>query len=788
MRRMSCRPSPVPSRGSTRTRSGALRAATSSASSALPALATGTRPGSPRSSAKRPARTAGWGSTMATRVTHRTFPAEGKDTLNFARGYREMDVGTDSDAGPRARAPDQALRRRPARARRGRPDRPRRRVLRAARAQRRRQDDADLGRLQPDPDHLGRGARVRPRARDQPGAADDRARRAGHQPRPLPRRGGDARLPRRLLRHEPRRRPPPGERDDRRLRPAREGGGARAQALGRHAAAAAARPRAHARAAPGHPRRADGRRRLRAAARALALHPPTARRGHDDPPHHALPRGGGGAVRGDRADPRRPADRPRLGRRAARCLRRRLARRRLRQGDGRSRRTIPHVKLTIVGGGGFRVPLVYGALLARRDRLPFDEVVLHDVDAGRMDRMGHVLDGLAAERGAALPFRATTDLGEAVDGADFVFCAIRVGQLEGRVVDEAVPLELGVLGQETTGPGGICFALRTIPEMVRLAETVAERAPGAWVVNFTNPAGMVTEALQTVLGDRAVGICDSPSALCRRVARAVGREPEEMWFDYFGLNHLGWLRAAHDADRDRLPELLADDDALGAFEEGRLFGAEWLRTLGMIPNEYLFFHYFSSDTVGAIRSGLESRGEFLLHQQASFYDTNGRTPDEALEAWRATRREREANYFAEAHAAAGLPAETEWEDVGGYEGQAIAVVEAIAFNRRSVLITNTANRSSMPFLDERAVVEVPCLVGSAGIVPAAVGDVPDHARALIEAIKAVERTTIQAALTGSRDLAVKALALHPLVPSVNTARRIFDAYAGRQRELAALFS
>src|SRR3954468_17738631 len=521
MRRMSCRPSPVPSMGSTRTRSGALRAATSSASSALPALATGTRPGSPRSSAKRPARTAGWGSTMATRVTHRTFPAEGKDTLNFARGYREMDVGTDSDAGPRARAPDQALRRRPARARRGRPDRPRRRVLRAARAQRRRQDDADLGRLQPDPDHLGRGARVRPRARDQPGAADDRARRAGHQPRPLPRRGGDARLPRRLLRHEPRRRPPPGERDDRRLRPAREGGGARAQALGRHAAAAAARPRAHARAASGHPRRTDGRRRLRAADRAVALHPPTARRGHDDPAHHALPRGGRGAVRGDRADPRRPHHRPRLVRGPARRLRRRLARRRLREGDGGAGRTIPHVKLTIVGGGGFRVPLVYGALLARRDRLPFDEVVLHDVDAGRMDRMGPVLDGLAAERGAALPFRATTDLGDAVEGADFVFCAIRVGQLEGRVVDESVPLSLGVLGQETTGPGGICFALRTIPEMVRLAETVAERAPGAWLVNFTNPAGMVTEALQRVLGDRVVGICDSPSSLCRRVARAV---------------------------------------------------------------------------------------------------------------------------------------------------------------------------------------------------------------------------------------------------------------------------
>ena len=113
---------------------------------------------------------------------------------------------------------------------------------------------------------------------------------------------------------------------------------------------------------------------------------------------------------------------------------------------------------------------------------------------------------------------------DAVEGADFVFCAIRVGQLEGRVVDEDVPLGLGVLGQETTGPGGICFALRTIPVMVRLAETMAKHAPNAWLINFTNPAGMVTEAVQQVLGDRAVGICDSPSGLCRRVAAAVGRD------------------------------------------------------------------------------------------------------------------------------------------------------------------------------------------------------------------------------------------------------------------------
>jgi 6-phospho-beta-glucosidase len=419
------------------------------------------------------------------------------------------------------------------------------------------------------------------------------------------------------------------------------------------------------------------------------------------------------------------------------------------------------------------------------DRLGLEEVVLHDIDAGRLERIGAVLEGLATEHGARLPFRFTTDLVDAVEGADFVFCAIRVGQLEGRVVDEDVPLGLGVLGQETTGPGGICFALRTIPAMLELADTVAERAPEAWVVNFTNPAGMVTEALQQVLGDRVVGICDSPSGLCRRVARAVGREPADMWFDYFGLNHLGWLRAAYDADGDRLPGLLADDAALAGFEEGRLFGGGWLRALGMIPNEYLYYFYFHADAVESIRKGVP-RGAQLLESQAEFYAHNG---GDALAEWRATRAERDRTYMAAERLAAGVEADhDDGGEGGGYEGEAMAVVEAIANNTRAIMILNAANRSALPFLDERAVVEVPCIVGRTGPRPVAVGAVPAHAQALVTAIKDVERTTIQAAQTGSADLAIRALALHPLVPSVQTAHTILAGYFERLPELAERFA
>jgi 6-phospho-beta-glucosidase len=446
------------------------------------------------------------------------------------------------------------------------------------------------------------------------------------------------------------------------------------------------------------------------------------------------------------------------------------------------------MKLTIVGGGGFRVPLVYTALMEMRDRLGIEEVVLHDVDQHRLDRIAPVLSGLAIEHAIKLPFRGTTDLVDAVQGADFVLCAIRVGQLEGRVIDECVPLGHGVLGQETTGPGGLCFALRTIPVMMELAETMAEHAPDAWLINFTNPAGMVTEAVQRVLGDRAIGICDSPAGLTRRVARALGRPAEDLWFDYFGLNHLGWLKGVRDGDEQLLPGLLERDDKLETFEEGRLFGGEWLRSLEMIPNEYLYYFYYSADTVNAIRQSPESRGAFLLRQQSAFYAEGEQPPGVALESWRSTRHDRERTYMAEARSAAGDGHEHEVDENGGYEGEAMAVLEAIANNTRAVLILNTANRSSLPFLDDRAVVEVPCVVGRSGPVPVAIGEVAPHARALVETMKDVERTTIDAALSGSRRQAIKALALHPLVPSVATARQIFDEYCERLPGLAEAFA
>jgi 6-phospho-beta-glucosidase len=425
------------------------------------------------------------------------------------------------------------------------------------------------------------------------------------------------------------------------------------------------------------------------------------------------------------------------------------------------------VKLAILGGGGFRVPLVHGALLTGRN---VTELVLHDVDAGRLAAIERVLAEQAAGAHDAPRVRTTTDLATALSDVDFVFSAIRVGGLRGRQLDEQVAHAEGVLGQETVGAGGIAYGLRTVPVAARLARTIGELAPRAWVINFTNPAGMVTEAMAAHLGGRVIGICDSPVGLCRRVARALGADPVTAWFDYAGLNHLGWLRAVRVGGEDVLPRLLADTAALESFEEGRLFGADWLRALGALPNEYLHYYYFAREAAGSA-----SRGAFLLEQQRSFYE------EPSLASWERTRLEREATYMAETR-------EGERDDLegGGYEKVALALMRALAGEERTTLILNVRNGSALPGLPADAVVEVPCAVDANGARPVAAAPLPDHALGLVTAVKAVERATIEAATTGSRAAALRAFALHPLVDSVPVARRLLERYLAAHPELSYL--
>lgn len=450
------------------------------------------------------------------------------------------------------------------------------------------------------------------------------------------------------------------------------------------------------------------------------------------------------------------------------------------------------MRLTILGGGGFRVPLVYGALLAGG---PVSQVVLHDIDETRLRVIERVLAdqaGASPERAPAV--RATTSLDEAIEGADVVFSAIRVGGLQGRIRDERVALDLGVLGQETVGAGGIAYGLRTVPVAVDIARRVARLAPDAWVINFTNPAGMITQAMLTELPQRVVGICDSPIGLARRAARALGYEPHQVAPDYVGLNHLGWLRGLDAQGRDVLPDLLGDPAALETIEEGRMFGPEWLQTLGALPNEYLYYFYNSRQALAAIRDAEQTRGEFLAAQQGRWYETAGAGPRDALapalESWRRVRAERDASYMRESRADDEQRDGADLEG-GGYEGVALALMNALlggpAPGAASTMILDVQGGAAVPGLPADAVVEIPCAVDASGIRPLATRPLEGHMLGLVQQIKAVEELTIRAALERDERAAVAAFALHPLIGSVPTARELLAGYRAAIPQVGALF-
>ncbi len=447
------------------------------------------------------------------------------------------------------------------------------------------------------------------------------------------------------------------------------------------------------------------------------------------------------------------------------------------------------MRLTILGGGGFRVPLIHRALLADREPGRVGEVALFEPDAGRLSTIAAVLAEQAAGVRDAPIVSLHTDLVDAIRGAGVIFSAIRVGGLAGRRSDETIPLRHGLIVQETVGAGGIAYGLRTLPVALEIARVIARVAPEAWVINFTNPAGMITEALQAVLGDRVIGICDSPVGLARRAWKAIEvRSGEDAaGVDYVGLNHLGWVRRLMVDGVDRLPDLLADPDRIESFEEGRLFGADWIRALGALPNEYLHHYYFAREALAADRAASASRADVLASQQEAFYGVPEPSAPGALERWEAARLARERTYMAgNRHASGGFARGPDEIEGGGYERVALQIIHAIAHDRPATLILNRPNGSRLAELDAEAVIEAPCRADAGGVHPLPLDPLPLYAVGLVTQVKQVERMTIAAAASRSRTDAWRAMASHPLVDSVRVARQVLDELIAEVPGLAYL--
>ncbi|HJQ00368.1 MAG TPA: 6-phospho-beta-glucosidase [Jatrophihabitans sp.] len=414
------------------------------------------------------------------------------------------------------------------------------------------------------------------------------------------------------------------------------------------------------------------------------------------------------------------------------------------------------MKIAVIGGGSTYTPELIEGFARRADTLAVDELVLHDIAADRLDVVGGLARRILDRHGYPGRLTTTTALAGAVDGAAAVLVQLRVGGQQARLVDETLPGKFGLLGQETTGPGGFAKALRTVPVVLDIAEVVAERAlPQAWIVDFTNPVGIVTRALLEE-GHRALGLCNVAIGFQRRLASRFGVHPDRVRLDHAGLNHLSWIRQILVDGVDRLPELL-DSDRIDELVEGIELPAELLRTLRAIPSYYLHYFYCTDRAIHAQATGPQ-RAEEVLAIERVLLDMYA---DPALDHKPELLEQRGGAYYSEA---------------------AAALVTSLLTGDGGHHYVDVRNNGTIAGLPDDAVVEVPALVDAAGAHPLPVPPLAPELLGLVQAVTAYEVLTIEAARTGNRQVALRALLANPLVRQWELAKPLLDAILEANRD------
>jgi len=430
-------------------------------------------------------------------------------------------------------------------------------------------------------------------------------------------------------------------------------------------------------------------------------------------------------------------------------------------------------KITLIGGGGVRTPLLVFGVNEAAQLLGCREMVLFDPDAGRLKVMAELGRAIVAREGGNLLVRGVSSIEEAVTGADFVLNSIRVGGIAARAADELAAIKHGYPGQETTGPAGASMALRTVRTALAQAQLVEQLSPNAWIVNFTNPAGLITQAISSHTRTRTVGICDTPVELFHHIATALGASLDEVVCDYVGLNHLGWVRRVRLRGEDVTDRVLNDDQILAQLYSAPLFDVKMIRTLRLIPTEYLFFYYSRRRALENQRRQGSSRGaeveqlNITLMQELSAKLAQG-DRDGAIATYVAYLNRRSGSYM-KLEASGGSAFANESYDgepfraASGYHRIALDVMLALTGARPGRIVVNTRNRGSLPSLPAEDIVETACRIDTDSITPEPIEPLPDAVAGLVHSMKAFERATIEAALASSPLTARKALLIHPAI-------------------------
>ncbi|CAL9439355.1 putative 6-phospho-beta-glucosidase [Streptomyces sp. enrichment culture] len=413
------------------------------------------------------------------------------------------------------------------------------------------------------------------------------------------------------------------------------------------------------------------------------------------------------------------------------------------------------MKLTVVGGGSTYTPELIDGFARLRDVLPITELVLTDPAADRLDLIGPLSRRIFARLGHPGRITTTTDLDAAVEGTDAVLLQLRVGGQAARLQDETWPLECGCVGQETTGAGGLAKALRTVPVVLDIADRVRRTNPDAWIIDFTNPVGIVTRALLRE-GHKALGLCNVAIGLQRKFAALLNVAPSEVHLDHVGLNHLTWETAVHVNGENVLPRLLSDHG--GTIAADLRLPLPLLTTLGVIPSYYLRYFYSHDEVVAEMRTK-PSRAAEVARMEKELLTLYA---DPALDSKPALLAKRGGAYYSEA---------------------AVDLAAALLRNAGSQhQVVNTLNNGTLPFLPDDAVVEVPATVTAEGASPLPVQRLDPLLTGLMANVTAYEDLALEAALHGGRDRVFRALLAHPLIGQYAYADRLTDDLIAHNRE------
>jgi len=416
------------------------------------------------------------------------------------------------------------------------------------------------------------------------------------------------------------------------------------------------------------------------------------------------------------------------------------------------------IVLAVIGGGSSYTPELVEGILKNAEEFPVRTLRLMDIDETKLNIVGSLVGRMIEKENLPIRLELTEDRRTALKGADFIVTQIRVGGIKARIRDEKIPLEFNVIGQETTGAGGFANALRTVPVMLDIAKDIEELSPDAWLINFTNPSGIVAEALLNYTMVKTVGLCNVPIGFINQFANMLEAKVEDVLLDYVGLNHLSWVRKVYlkgkdvtDIVIDKLIKNLPDKEA------------ESIKILGMIPNGYLHYYYEKDDVLSDLKTSPKTRGETVLEIEEQLMK---KYQDENL-------REK--------------PPELSQRGGAHYSDAAVSLMKSIYLDKKDIQIVNVKNNGAITDLSKDAVVEVPCIISGKGAIPLSCGNLEPAISGLTQTVKYYEKLTIEASITGDRKKAKQALLVHPLIGNPRIIDGLLEKIIEENREFLPKF-